>query len=273
MKKISFKIFDKSNKSGHSSRHRHKISSERNFDAIITPKTPFEVKEAYKTLRTNIIFTTRGNGCKKYVVTSSVPGEGKTTNAINLAISFAETGKKVLLVDADLRKPRIHKWFAVSNKVGLSNYLSGIFEDEQGIGEKVVQKTDIENLEVVTSGHVPPNPIELLSCDGMRDFISNVAENYDFVIIDTPPINIVSDALVLSDYVTGYILVARNKYSEYDAVNASISKFELADIKPLGIILNDYDDNKATYNSKYKYKYKYRYDRYNYTYNFDENRG
>ena len=239
-----------------------KHDEKRNFNAIINKNTPFTIKEAYKTLRTNILFATRAKGCKKYVITSSVPGEGKTTNAINLAISFAQTEKRVLLVDSDLRKPRIHRYFKLDNKVGLSNYLSDIFEEETA--KIFVQKTEYENLDVVTSGHIPPNPIELLASDGMKNFIKEMEEKYDFIIFDTPPINIVSDALVLSELVTGYIVVARCKYTEYDSVKYSLSKFELANIKPLGVILNSYSTKNSSYS--YRSKYKYGYDRYYYSY-------
>lgn len=234
-----------------------------NVSAVINNNTDFTVKEAYKTLRTNIIFATRTKGCKKYVITSSVPGEGKTTNAINLAISFAQTEKRVLLVDSDLRKPRIHRYFNLDNKTGLSNYLSDIFEEESA--KVVVQKTEYENLDVVTSGHIPPNPIELLSSEGMSEFVADMESKYDFIIFDTPPINVVSDALVISEHATGYILVTRAGYTEYDFVKSSISKFELAGIKPLGVILNSYDSKGGSYgyNSKYKYKYdKYYYSHY-----------
>ena len=243
LKKTSFK---KTNKS---------TSNERSF-SIIDSKSPFSITEAYKSLRTNIIFSTGDNGCKKYAVTSPVPGEGKTTNSVNIAISFAQTGKKVLLVDADLRKPRIHKHFEIENKGGLSNLLSGVFDGEN---KDIVNKTKVENLDIITAGRVPPNPIELLSSENMTKFIETLDDVYDFVIIDTPPINVVSDALVLSRLVTGYILVLRSNYSEQQSLDNAISKFELANVKPLGIIFNDYDENRKKYTSRYRYKGYYYY--------------
>ena len=234
----------------------NKTSSNERSCSIIDSKSPFSITEAYKTLRTNIIFSTGDNGCKKYAITSPVPGEGKTTNSVNIAVSFAQTGKKVLLVDADLRKPRIHKHFEVENKVGLSNLLSGVYDEE---GKNIINKTKIENLDLITAGRVPPNPIELLSSENMTKFIESLDDSYDFVIIDTPPINVVSDALVLSKLVTGYILVLRSNYSEQQSLDNAISKFELANVKPLGIILNDHDENRKRYTSRYKYKKYYYY--------------
>lgn len=236
-------------------KNKKTTSSDRTLN-IINSESPFSITEAYKTLRTNVIFSTRGTGCKKYAVTSPVPREGKTTNSVNLAISFAQTGKKVLLIDADLRKPRIHSYFGLRNRTGLSNILSGVFDDEN---KTYINKTNIENLDVITAGHIPPNPIELLSSDNMRDFLQSLDDIYDFVVIDTPPINVVSDALVLSKYVTGYILVMRSNYSEYQSLKDAVSKFELANVKPLGVILNDYDENKQKYSSRYKYKGYYYY--------------
>ena len=225
--------------------------------SYITPKSPFDITEAYKTLRTNLIFSTGDTGCKKYVVTSSLPGEGKTTNAVNIAVSFAQTGKKVLLIDADLRKPRIHKYFRPEDKTGLSNVLSGVFDGEK---REVIYKTEVDNLDVIFAGHIPPNPIELLSSDNMRTFMESVEEIYDFIVIDTPPINVVSDALVLSKYVTGYILVLRSNVTVYQSLESAIAKFELANVKPIGVVLNDYASDRKEYSSRYKYRrYHYQY--------------
>lgn len=228
---------------------------------ILNENSKFHVSEAYKTLRTNILFSTRSKGCKIYVVTSAIPGEGKTTTAINIAISFAQTGKKVVIVDSDLRKPKLHKYFDLENKVGLSNVLSGVYD---GSDNKYLQKTNVENLDLISSGHVPPNPIELLSSENMHELLNTLEETYDFVILDTPPVNIVSDALVLSEKVTGYIMVARSNYTEYDALNVAMANFELANIKPMGIVLNDFNRKQTKYSSGGKYKYKTYYNYYRY---------
>lgn len=227
--------------------------------SYITANSPFTITEAYKTLRTNLIFSTGDTGCKKYAVTSSLPGEGKTTNSVNIAVSFAQTGKKVLLIDADLRKPRIHKFFGAEDKTGLSNVLSGVFDGEK---KDVIYTTEVENLDVVYAGHIPPNPMELLASDNMRVFMESVEKIYDFIVIDTPPINVVSDALVLSKYVTGYILVLRSNVTVYQSLESVIEKFDIANVKPIGIVLNDYEAKKREYSSRYKdrrYQYQYYY--------------
>ena len=228
---------------------------------ILNENSKFYISEAYKTLRTNILFTTRDSQCKVYALTSAIPGEGKTTTAINIAISFAQTEKKVVIIDADLRKPKLHRYFDLENKIGLSNVLSGVYD---GSNKSFIQKTSVENLDLISSGHVPPNPIELLSSDNMKGLLDALKESYDFIIIDTPPINIVSDALVLSNMVTGYIMVARSNYTEYQALDVAMSNFELANIKPLGVVLNDFNKKQTKYarGGKYKYKTYYNYYRY-----------
>ncbi len=228
---------------------------------ILNDESTFAVSEAYKTLRTNILFSSGSDGCKKYVVTSAIPGEGKTTTAINLAISFAQTEKKVIIIDADMRKPKLHKYFELENKVGLSNVLSGVFDDKN---KDFVQKTNVENLYLISSGHIPPNPIELLASEKMEELINKLSEDCDFVIIDTPPVNIVSDALVLSKNVTGYIMVTRSNYTEYSALDAAMAKFELASVKPLGVVLNDFNFKQQKYVARGKYKYKSYYNYYRY---------
>lgn len=228
---------------------------------ILNENSKFFISEAYKTLRTNILFSARNEGCKIFAVTSAIPGEGKTTTALNLAITFAQTEKKVVIIDADMRKPKLHKYFDLDNKVGMSNILSGVFD---GKNKNYIQKTNVPNLDLISSGHIPPNPIELLSSERMPEMIRSLEETYDFIIIDTPPVNIVSDALVLSKCVTGYILVARSNYTEYNVMDAAMSKFELADIKPLGVVLNDFDQKQQKYASKGKYKYKTYYNYYRY---------
>ena len=228
---------------------------------ILNENSKFYISEAYKTLRTNILFSTRDSACKIYTITSAIPGEGKTTTAINIAISFAQTGKKVVIIDADLRKPKLHKYFELENKIGLSNVLSGVYE---GNGNKYIQNTNVENLDLISSGHVPPNPIELLSSDNMKNLLETLKECYDFVIVDTPPTNIVSDALVLANLVTGYIMVTRSNYTEYQALDVAMSNFELANIKPLGVVLNDFNKKQTRYAKGGKYKYKTYYNYYRY---------
>lgn len=228
---------------------------------ILNEHSKFYISEAYKTLRTNILFSTGDVGCKTFVVTSAIPGEGKTTTALNIAISFAQTEKKVVIIDSDLRKPKLHKYFDLENKVGLSNILSGVYDDDS---KEYIQKTSVDNMDLISSGHIPPNPIELLSSDKMQELLKSLAETYDFIILDTPPVNVVSDALVLSKAVTGYIMVTRSNYTEYQALDVAMSNFELANIKPLGVVLNDFNREYTKYSKGGKYKYKSYYNYYRY---------
>lgn len=217
---------------------------------ILNDNSKFYISDAYKTLRTNILFSTGESTRKIYAVTSTVPGEGKTTTAINIAVSFAQTEKKVVIIDSDLRRPKLHKYFDLENKVGLSNVLSGIYDGES---KDYIQKTNIDNLDVISSGHIPPNPIDLLASDKMQELLKTLEETYDFIILNTPPVNLVSDALVLSKNVTGYILVVRSNYTEYQALDDAMSNFELAKIKLLGVVLNDFNRKHTKYSGgKYK---------------------
>lgn len=224
---------------------------------LLNAQTPFAVTEAYKTLRTNVIFATRKKGCQVFAVSSPFPGEGKTTNAINLAISFAQTEARVLLIDGDLRRPRLHKSFHVTNGTGLSNLLAGLADLE----EDVILHTEYAYLDLITSGHIPPNPIELLSSGGMETMLEKLKTRYDYIIIDTPPVNVVSDALVISKLITGYLLVVRQGVTERQALAYAMSKFEMAGVKPLGVILNAVESytKKYRYRSGYKYKNYYNY--------------
>lgn len=233
---------------------RNKKQSSQDVYHIIDSKSSFSITEAYKTLRTNIMFKTGDTGCKIITVTSAVPGEGKTTTAVNLAVSFAQTGKRVLLIDADMRKPKVHRFFNIKNSTGLSNILSGIYDEKK---DSCISKSVVDNLDVVFAGRVPPNPVELLASDNTETFLKSVENEYDFIIMDTPPINVVTDSLVISKLVTGYVLVVRSNYSEYKCISDAISKCELANAKLFGVVYNGYDQNKKTYGIKYgKYKCK-----------------
>ena len=242
------------------------IERKSNEKRIINAQTPFEIIEAYKAARTNIMFSLNSEkGCKKVVITSPTSGEGKTTTCINLACTFAETGAKVLIIDSDLRAPRLHKYMRLSNEKGLSNILASF-----NTAEDCIVKTDRQNLDCITSGPVPPNPVELVSMDTMKDLIELLETKYDYIFIDTPPLNIVTEALILSKYATGVIVVTRQKYTMYKAVDRAINSLKFANAKVIGFIMNDVDDNKYVYggykvNGGYRYgNKKSRYVRYGY---------
>ncbi|WP_235801842.1 CpsD/CapB family tyrosine-protein kinase [Ureibacillus manganicus] len=200
------------------------------------------IAEQFRTIRANIKFIQEEQKFKTAVITSSIPGEGKSTNAANIAVVFAQEGKKVLLIDADLRKPTMHYTFRLQNEFGLSNILSGLSKSNFGI-----QETLIDGLDILTSGPIPHNPAELLASTYLDILLEEVRSNYHIIIFDTPPILAASDAQILANKCDGTILIANIGYVkkwELEKTNASIhaSKANL-----LGIILNNYKLAKSSY--------------------------
>lgn len=238
------KIRNKSNKQNKSTKNERKT-------LLLDNSTSFLIKEAYKSTRTNIIFSLTDEGCKRILLTSSYPKEGKTTTCANLGITFAQTGAKVLLIEADLRKPRFHHMFNVDKNIGLTNVLTGISKIED-----VIIKTKYENLDICCAGHIPPNPAELLASGTMDRILDELSEKYDYILIDSPPINYVTDAQILSNKVNAVFLVVRLGETDYQAVSFAIQNLELVNVKPRGIIVNDSKTDSISY--KYKYKYSYR---------------
>lgn len=208
---------------------------------------PFAVKEAYKLARTNILFSLAEDGCKSIAITSAYPGEGKTTTATNMAISFAQMGKKTLLIDGDMRKPQIHHVFTLDNQVGLSNVLGGFATVEETIHPLE------SGLRVITSGHIPPNPVELLGSKRMKELLEDLGQHYDYIFIDTPPTNLVTDAIVLSQIASGTIVIAKQGYSKKHELEEAISKLKFAQAKLLGFILTGDDSRKGKYSKSTKY--------------------
>ena len=186
----------------------------REMITIENPKSP--IAEAYRTLRTNIQFSDLDKTLKTILVTSSGPAEGKTTTISNLAVTMGQMNRKVLLIDCDLRKSDIHKKFNLSNKRGLTNVLAQKIHPSE-----IIQKTEIEGLDILTVGPVPPNPSELLGSQAMKDFLSEISKEYDRVLIDAPPIGVVTDAGVLASEVDGVILVVAAKEIPIEEVQRS----------------------------------------------------
>lgn len=244
-----------------------KSSLKLNQEAILNNHTPFVIQEAYKTARTNIIFAVSGAKDKKSKVicfTSASPGEGKTTSCINLAITFAQTGARVLLIDGDMRKPRMHQYLGVVKTNGLSTVLS-----MQANFADVVYRNIRPNMDLLASGSIPPNPAELLGSEAMEAFLADISDEYDYVFIDTPPASVVTDAVALSKYVTGMIIVVREGYTTHENLEHAISMLKIADSKILGFFLNDsspininygvYQKNYGKYSPRYTYRYNYKY--------------
>lgn len=206
----------------------------------LNPKSP--ISEQYRTIRTNIQFASVDNEIKSLLVTSSNPSEGKSTTVANLAIVYAQAGKKVLLIDADLRKPTVHYTFRLDNLKGLSNVLVG----EMSMSE-AANPTDIPNLDVLSCGPIPPNPSELLASKKMEQFISEATSSYDLVIFDTPPVLAVTDAQILANMVDGSILVIRSKETELEAATKAKDILQPARAKLLGTVLNGREKKGSNY--------------------------
>lgn len=208
------------------------------------PKSLFS--EAIRTLRTNLQFSLVANNANVLMVTSSVPGEGKSFISSNLSAAFSMMNIKVLIVDCDMRKGRLHKIFEVSNEKGLSNLLL----DEVKNYKKYVQKTKVDNVSVIPLGIVPPNPSELLNSDKFENLIDTLRDAYDLVILDTPPVGSVSDSLVIAKYVDEAIIVTSYKQTPMEDLNETKKALEATGVKIAGIVLNNMEYKK---HSKYYY--------------------
>lgn len=213
---------------------------------ILHAESAFVVKETYKTLRTNIMFALPNNDeeplGKVIVLTSAVPGEGKTTICLNTAITFAQTGAKVLLIDSDLRIPKIHKYFGIDGKTGFSDVLGG-FANVQNVIVPIKEY----NLDCIPGGQIPPNPAELLGSKTTANLLNELKQIYDYIIIDTPPVTVVADALALAPIASGVVLVAREKYTPNAAVREVIQSLKFANAKILGIVNNCAATSQLTY--------------------------
>ncbi len=231
-------------------------------ESILSEKTRFNIKEAYKTTRTNIMFALNNNEENKNIIilTSSIPGEGKTLTSINTAITFSMTGAKVLLIDCDLRKAKIHKYMMTDNDIGLSNVLGGFDKLEDA-----VKTSEEHGIDYITAGHTPPNPIELLSSEKMEKVLLELSEKYDYIFLDSPPVNVVADTAAMSKMSDGILFVVRHKYTTHDMVYKAINSLEFVNAKVLGFILNDVDISSYSYSGRSKYG-NFRYKNY-YSYN------
>lgn len=203
----------------------------------LSQRMTFAAREQYKILRTNLNFVLPDSAegrCAVLGVTSSIPGEGKSTTAINLGAMLAEDGKRVLLIDADLRLPSIAKKFGYHSAPGLTDYLQGLHPAEHCIR----QVKSLEQFQVMPSGTLPPNPSELLSSRKMARALQTLAEQYDFIILDLPPVTAVTDALAVSGMLTGMLLVIREDYTEKAELAACVRQLKLSEVHILGCVMN-----------------------------------
>lgn len=206
------------------------------MDELIVKKNPkSRIAEAIRIIRTNIQFSLKLKKGKTILVTSSVPGEGKSFTSSNLAISFAQKNLKVLLVDCDLRLGRLHKVFKTSNKKGFSNLLVSDHPEEY---QEYVQETKIENLSFIPRGMVPPNPSEILDSDNAKTFIDSARENFDIIIFDGTPINGLTDSLVFTKYVDKVVIVSAANYTKMNLLENTIKNLKNLNVDIAGVILN-----------------------------------
>lgn len=218
------------------------------------PKSP--ISEVFRTLRTNIQFMNTKGKLKTILVTSTLPGEGKSWVSSNLAVTFAQAGKKVVLIDADMRKGRQYSIFGVSPRPGLSNYLSGIgVNNEEGSTDLAdfIQETDVDNLYIISAGNIPPNPAELLIAPQMVDLLDRLKDMCDIIIIDGPPSQLVTDALILTRLVDSTLIVTASKCTKKEDLKRVIANIQNVGGKIAGVIVNKVPMNSKKYEQSYYY--------------------
>lgn len=218
------------------------------------PKSP--ISEVFRTLRTNIQFMNTQGKLKTILVTSTLPGEGKSWVSSNLAVTFAQAGKKVVLIDADMRKGRQYSIFGVSPRPGLSNYLSGIgVNNEEGSTDLAdfIQETDVDNLYIISAGNIPPNPAELLIAPQMVDLLDRLKDMCDIIIIDGPPSQLVTDALILTRLVDSTLIVTASKCTKKEDLKRVIANIQNVGGKIAGVIVNKVPMNSKKYEQSYYY--------------------
>lgn len=200
---------------------------------ILNKNSSFIVREAYKSLRTNVRFFLRGDGCKRFCITSATAGEGKSITLLNLAISIAESGQKVLLIDADMRRPALARLLVEKAAPGLSNVLAGLEK-----AESAIRKDVYPDLDILFSGDVPPNPSEILGSEEMENLIREFSERYDYVLVDTPPVGVVSDACLVANLLDGVLLLVRQGRTRKEDVKRAVNNLQLTGTRILGYVLN-----------------------------------
>ena len=220
----------------------------------------FRVAEAYKMIRTNLLFTLANANSKIVVFSSAEPSAGKSTLCSNLAIVMAQTGAKVLLIDADMRKPVLHRNFRVSKTLGLSKILGNLNKVDECVHHNVAP-----NLDLIPSGSIPPNPSELLGTDRMKQLLAQAEEQYDYIFVDSPPLGVVADALVVAPQSAGVVLGARQKQTTYDELEECVEAIKQINATMLGVVVTDVHSETSGYmrydNKRYYRSYNYEYGR------------
>lgn len=220
-------------------------TNRRQLITLTNPRSP--VSESYRTLRTNIEFTSIDEKLQVMMVTSAGPGEGKSTTIANLAVTFSQADRKVILVDADLRKPTAHKTFFLSNRWGLSSVIA-----QKCSLQESIQDTDVPNLSVLTAGPIPPNPAEIMASKRMTALIEELRGLYDIVLIDSPPLLAVTDAQIISTKSDGVVMVIDQGSVKREIAKKAIDNLHHVNARILGVVLNNVK-RKASEESYYYY--------------------
>lgn len=238
-------------------RHKHFVSGNNENKKTLHKNLEFTATEQYKLIRANLDFTLpEDEKCPVIGVTSSMRGEGKSTTAINLSYVFAEKGSKVLLIDADLRIPSIAKKLGIDSSPGLADLLRG-----KGAQASDLKSHLLSNWFVLPSGDIPPNPSELLGSNRMENILNKLRDIFDYIIVDLPPVNIVSDAVSISSLISGMIVVIREEHTEKKELERCFRQLKLSNVNVLGCVMNETKSGSTSYGKYKKYKY-YKYYRY-----------
>lgn len=227
--------------------------SVKKFYSVANKNAPFTYVEAYKMLCTNLEFVTAAEKCKNIMITSSLADEGKTNTSLNLALTLAGYGKKVCLVECDLRRPTFHRYFDAQRKTeGLTNILTGQVELDN-----VIRKVRDRDLNILFAGSTPPNPSELLASPNMKKLIDELEQKYDYILYDTPPVFVVTDAAALGKYMDGAVLVIKHNSTDKNIVTKAKKNLENAGVKIFGAIYSGYSEKTSGSSSAYNYGYYY----------------
>ncbi len=239
------------------------IHSNSKSPIVVLDSPKSRISESIRCIRTNLQFISKEKEKQTLLITSSLSGEGKTFCSINLASIFALIEKKTLLMGFDLRKPRLYTELGLTNNVGISNYLINRSELDE-----IIQKTQLNNLDVITAGPIPPNPSELIASEKTKQLFSNLKEIYDYIIIDTPPVGLITDAYLLIKYSDINLFIIRHNQTNRNVFESVFREFENTNANNIGIVVNDVNVDKRIYGYGYRYAYGY-----GYGYNFNYSRG
>ena len=209
---------------------------------LLSKETPFAVQESYRVLRTNVMFSLPGEGCKCVGVTSPAPGDGKSTTAANLAIALSQIGKKVILIDCDMRLPTVATAFDISAAPGLSDFLVG-----QAKIEDAVRRSNTHGISILPAGNLPPDATGLLEDKQLNSLFSALKKIFDYIIVDLPPVNTVPDAMILSKYMDGFLIAVREQKTKHREIDQMLRQIRLADVRVLGFVNTGTEIKKSGY--------------------------